>query len=243
MSNPWDRFDCKVVLGFTGLQERIPLLKAELERIGMPGAVVDWNVPNPYETFNFPFKNYKCSKWLLDHKAHMSTTLGHYRIVREALDLGQEHILVMEDDVRFLNDIDLLNDIVASLPDDYDLALFDHFCPGKVSGSKEYYEALGRSVKSGHWGVMPDCRSAGCYALSRRGMDHFIRILQSPAVENYPLLVVDNYWGDYLWQGYKRYFAYPNAAIQVKIGDPGVSSDLVFTKYELSGIRRSNYGD
>lgn len=46
---------------------------------------------------------------LLKHPNEYDCARNHYTIIKTAYDLGYEHILVMEDDIRFLKDANIFN--------------------------------------------------------------------------------------------------------------------------------------
>ena len=51
---------------------------------------------------------------------------AHYEIYKEALGLGYKRILVLEEDIVFLKDLLLMQQIFDSFPN-YDVVLFDKF--------------------------------------------------------------------------------------------------------------------
>ena len=99
----------------------------------------DWND-------NLPHLNARC-------------TYGHYFMIREAYELGYEKVLFIEDDIRFLKDVDMIENVLENLNFDtdpelntimYDWCLID----------KEYNA--------------PAYVLASCYALTRYGMKFFL---------------------------------------------------------------------
>lgn len=105
---------------------------------------------------------------ILPHK-NARCTYGHYFMIREAYELGYERVLFIEDDVRFLKDVDMIEHVLDNLNFDtdpelnaimYDWCLID----------KEYDEA-------------PVYVLASCYALTRHGMKYFIENYETEGKE------------------------------------------------------------
>jgi GR25 family glycosyltransferase involved in LPS biosynthesis len=94
---------------------------------------------------------------------------NHYSIIKQAYIRGLNSILIIEDDIFFHDDIDLLNDVIDNIPEDYDILKFynqryqkdnehikDYFISMDINNYQYYYH------------------STLCYALSRNGMKSLI---------------------------------------------------------------------
>lgn len=204
----WDRFDMVAVLSYTGYQDRQPALWAELERVGLKGRVEwFWNFPSPF-TERFA-NSVRVSGEIRDVNV-FNCAMGHYRIVKTAYLLGKSHLLVLEDDVRFVKDAALLERTVRTLPDDYDVAKLEWFfrTGGPVPAPDSPW--MDPRGKFSTWG--------GCAtAYSARGMEWKSRSMESAARYNdlHSLMwPSDAYETERNMRGMKLYVSYPCVATQ-----------------------------
>lgn len=93
---------------------------------------------------------------------------NHYTIIKTAYDLGYEHILVMEDDIRFLKDANIFNMYLKKIPNDYDVLQFGAFT---MEPDIEKY-LLDDELWFEHEDV--PAWNTSMYALSRRGMIYYL---------------------------------------------------------------------
>ena len=175
-----DIFDSIWCISFTGYPERKKGMESEFKRLGiLNSGVFNWR-------FTFPtiFDNilFDVTKKQLKHNdcinvSSMSCSLGHYGCIKTAYELGHEFALFMEDDIRFLKNVEDIDTIVKSIPPCADVVNFD-VLPTESRYTKDNYGALmEKNSYNDHffrydgeilWG-------ASCYALSRKAME---RILQ-----------------------------------------------------------------
>jgi len=193
--NPWDSFERKVVLAYTGNRQRIDLLTAEFARVGLTGVEVLWNFNDHYLKL---YENVKCVNFTPSWLALLNNALGHYRIIKSSYELGCRNCLIMEDDIRFLRDVTLLADILSDAPHDYEVLMLDSLGPAG-EGDKV----------SGYWRKVVNRTSAACYALDRRGMEKFIEIYENTI---YPS---DHNFNSKNFS--QIYYAFPNVARQVSV--------------------------
>ena len=73
---------------------------------------------------------------------------SHYSMVKECYDRGFKHILIMEDDIKFLKDNQTFCNYLNNIPNDYDLLQFGGFTADPNAKS-----ILQKSNKSGCAGV------------------------------------------------------------------------------------------
>lgn len=170
-SKIWDRFDMVIVLAYTGYQDRIPPLRAELERVGLAGrAELFWSFPSPFDT---RFANSIRLHGTIRKPSQFNEVMNHYRAMKTALELGKEHVLILEDDVRFVRDMGLLAAHVGGLPEDYDVAKFEWFCKGDP-----------KNVKRGDaWAPLSgfDTTGGAAVAYSARGLKWKTEAMERPA--------------------------------------------------------------
>lgn len=130
----WDRFDMVAVLAYTGYRDRREGLSAELKRIGLVDrAEWFWDFDNPFMT---RLANSLRVDGSIPTVGMFRCVMNHYRALKTAVDLGRAHVLVLEDDARFLLDEEALMNAVLSIPQDYDVAKFEWFPRGPL-GSAE----------------------------------------------------------------------------------------------------------
>ena len=206
----WDRFDHIAVQDFTGYGERRVDLEAELERVGLIDRTKTyWNYPTPYNAFLY--RNLRLNKDITN-EGTLDCTLGHYRILKTAYELGYGHLLVMEDDIRFLNDTELLNEIVNDLPEDYDFAKFEWY-----TRKFSHAEAVARPRIGKYWidGHGIKLLGTGMVAFSRKGMKWKIDRIESAFKPGQELHSIDIYdRPEFMDPTLKCYLALPLGGIQ-----------------------------
>lgn len=240
----WDCFDYIGVVCYTGYKDRVEELLPELERVGLKGkAHLHWDVPSAFrdKLFDAVGKTKFCSR-----PGCFNMTVAHYTIVKTAYELGCNNVLVMEDDMRFLKDVNAIDSLLYSIPLDYDHIMLDRnrLCTTDLKVFSSIPEGVGRYK----WIEFEESGSTGCYAMSRKGMSNYIRLIEEDIkignVHN-----PDHYFrrslnGRTYWDySYKRYFCYPNLAVQSIAGKNGSFSNLVDYWRNLSpaGIRPEDY--
>lgn len=236
----WDRFARKTLLTFTGYIEREPPIVSELERIGMKGVHVQWQFPNPFESVLLDnLKHERCLS-----VGYMNATMGHYRAIKTAYHLGLENCLVIEDDIRFLKDVSEIDRMVSSLPDDFDVAMFDVILLGiGDDGIKNYINAKkGRKVNDS-WSEFDRLRSQGCYALSRRAMKRYIWLNEASVTDpKIGKLRIGDHFMDrkYMGNDMKMYFPSKHIAIQRAIGKTNTNMKDM---YDGMDVEKSMYAE
>lgn len=104
----------------------------------------------------------------------LNVSLEHYTIIKMSYERGFNNVLILEDDVKFISDIDKLNEFMDNIPPDYDiLKLFYIFGPSEEGYGDKYFT----KKKVPNWGLI--CNS---YALSRKGMEEMIRIYEEKII-------------------------------------------------------------
>lgn len=116
----WDRFDAVAVLCTTVQMHRQEGLRAELARVGLLDRVEwFWDFDNP---FMVRLANNLKLAPTIKNMGGFRMNMNHYRAAKTMLELGRKHVLILENDVRFLKDVGALASGLASMPADYDLA-------------------------------------------------------------------------------------------------------------------------
>lgn len=232
----WDVFQRKVVLCYTGYKDRYESVRGELWRIGMRDVEYQFDFPSPLKdilkdninTTNFTSKI-----------GPFSCDIAHYSAIKQTYELGYENMLLMEDDIRFLRDTELIAAIVGTLPPDYDYAQFERAKPYEMPMDK--WLALKDSPHfNRYWIPFANLRGGGCYAMSREGMKHMIdefeRVFQSKTEK----LQSNDF---YVSRGHhlKRYFCYPSVAAQMVFSISNSDAIEYWRRNELDGLHFSEY--
>lgn len=181
---PWrDKFDRIWCVAFTGYRDRIPPLVDELWRVGIiDSGIFEWQFTYP-TCFNDMMydvtKAIGCNE--VDSKRVLSSVFGHYNCVKASLELGDRRILVVEDDVRFLKDLDKVADTVSAIRDDSDVILFDYFgvWHGNREESRKFFLDQKNDRVDGHFSRFHTMYSAACYSVNRKAMSNVIRRCES----------------------------------------------------------------
>jgi hypothetical protein len=159
----WDRFDAVAVLCSTNRLHRQDSIRAELSRVGLAGRVSwFWDFDNPFMVRLA--HNIRLASDVRDISCFRAT-MNHYRAVKTLLELGHSHVLVLEDDVRFLRDLDALSASLSAMPADYDMAKLEW--TGHLSRGKRSLPDI-----EGPWSRLSgfDTRCAAAIAYSANGM-------------------------------------------------------------------------
>lgn len=156
----WKRyFDQIYLISYTKNVEHRAIAEAELKRIGVESYQVKYSVDNKL------LDNLKESFNSMDIKKHaLYVTNTHYETIKEAYDLGYERILILEDDVVFLNDISKIKDeLDYALASNADISMYDYV---EYDTSHIEYDA---------W----LCQLSSAYSLDRRGMEYMFKNIES----------------------------------------------------------------
>ena len=229
----WRRFDYRAIALYTGNPDRGRKIKDELSRVELTDVVPFINAPTPYlKTLEGAVCRTKrnTGNWF-------AVTLKHQQMVRAAFDGGANFGLFMEDDIRFLKNIDSLSQALAVIPSDADIVLLDWFPLNHASQELEAY------ANEGLWWIPfhEDLRSCACYALSRKGMQAYLKCLEEPASGCSRLMVCDQYWKILSGTGtYKCYCANPCCCVQ-GYGSGTSNEQEMWRKYTACGVKRENY--
>jgi hypothetical protein len=151
----------------------------------------------------------------------------------------------MEDDIRFLKDLNRLEDVVNDVPADADIALFDVMRPQKIP-VPDFVRHLQSDRVGRFWVRFVNVRSAGCYSLGRKAMKRWIDALESPALgKGGKMRLADQYFNlAHTGLDLKAYHAAPVAARQVLIGSGASNSGFseLDEWYRSIGCDPGDYG-
>ena len=129
MEIDWNKyFDHIYVLSKPSSFDRRKILDKEFERIGLKNYQYCYGFENNLIDYSKYYNNDI-------KKEHIMTTIGHYSIIKTAYELGYENILIFEDDVRFLKDLNKIQeqlDIFQNEKDNIDFYYFDHIIVANI---------------------------------------------------------------------------------------------------------------
>jgi GR25 family glycosyltransferase involved in LPS biosynthesis len=139
----------------------------------------------------------------------MKIGFAHYMCIKEAYELGFNHVLILENDNIFLKDADRIEKILNDLPDDYDICLLDKI----PAVSAKYEDAVKNATNESFIDIDKKFYVlANCYALSRKGMEHVIKNQEKRLAISDTYLRFNNFMPEE--PGLKRYAAITTIAIQ-----------------------------
>ena len=235
----WNKFDFKTILFFSRNLKRQRRAVDELSRVGLHPIPL-WKAPNPYQRYIED----RINRQPANKGPYLDITLNHQQMVRLAYDSGAKRGLFMEDDICFLKDESKLKAIIDSLPDDADLAYLDWF-QTRHATDDACASLLNKDRIGGYWVNCGYMWSAACYSLSRRGMEEYLNLLESPAKDRTKrLMICDHHWKDLVSiEGIKAYCAVPCACIQGLPGGATPYENEIWRNYARSKIRREDYSD
>lgn len=105
---------------------------------------------------------------------------NHYAIVKICYVLGCNHCLILEDDILFRKNPEILQEYIENLPEDYDIAQFGGFTTD--NRIKNYCSNLNEeSGMNKYWCKHRNVGVWNCsmYALSRRGMEYYLLFMDN----------------------------------------------------------------
>ena len=234
----WNRFDYKIVLLYTGYQNRYTTIRRELERVGLDDVEPRWDCPSPLKNV---IRNGIETDKMNKNIGRMSCTLAHYLAIKTAFCLGKESVLIIEDDIRFRKNIREIEEVVESLPDDFDYAQLEYLKPYHTSISDFNAMLNGKFGKANeHWVRFDNLTGGGCYALSRKGMEFMINSIEKSLSSKTAPLKMNDF---YVSQAHEliKYCAVPSIAAQGCLGLSNSHVDGFWEVNEQVGIHFEDY--
>lgn len=108
----------------------------------------------------------------------LNCTLEHYKIIKTSYNLGYKNILIFEDDFMFNIDNKTVEYIFNNLPKDYDVIKF--FADNDKGSFVEYNVDIPKNELFNKVDNFTyNYSSTMCYALSRKGMEMFMKIYEN----------------------------------------------------------------
>lgn len=169
----WSRhFDAVFCLAHLQNTLRLRLIKSELERIGLLKSKVfqfEYTFQSKYCDILYAVlaRNGLCRKIL--RPKSLNATLGHYSCIKKSAALGYDRILIIEDDMRFLKDLDAIKTQLKDIPSNADVVLFDKFVPRNA----DWNEILEKNKVNRSFVSFEHMGSTGCCMLSKKAVLKF----------------------------------------------------------------------
>ena len=241
----WDSIDYVALSAYTEYRDRFYLIEKELSRVGVLDRVhVHWDYPSVFTEEQESHIN--LSPYGMKYKGTFAIAKSVYGILKTAYCLGSKNVLLMQDDIRFLKRLDLLEEAVTNIPTDADLVMLDCARPLSTSemqlGWKKYHENLDYSkVKFIPFDFLT---SEGCYIMSRKAMERYTKCVENIVRNGKPLEASDRYLSHkWLGEDLKFYFALPNVAVQGICGQNGshCSIEAYWRQKNEVGVRQEWY--
>ena len=242
MSITWSKyFDRIYCINFIDYDKRKKLMQFELKRTGiLDSGIFEWyttygnNLDKAYQKLIFnSFKTiYEKNPW-----TNVSAMFGHMGCIRDAIEKGYKHVLILEDDARFLKNLNQIEEVLDHRPEGYNIILYDKMLLRNVKKSQfkpinEYYSSFSFLY------------SAGCYQLDPKGMKRIIELFETIPQP------IDNYFGcafKELGEDIKACCSNTNLSIQIVFEDANnlkkiwKSARDVQSTYQTLGICFDNY--
>lgn len=237
-------FDHIYCIHYIPYTDRYAKCLAELTRVGIRNSgVFSWKITWDSPLFD---KFYQVCN-AAPSVGCMKVGFSHYMCIKEAYELGFNHVLILENDNIFLKDVDEIERILNDLPEDYDICFLDKI-PSKTA---KYEEAIVNDKVNDSF-IDIDKKFyvlANCYALSRKGMEHVLKSQERR------LAISDSYLrfsaSNPEEPGLKRYAAIKTIAIQnpnfaaesenekLRKEKPGINSNI--DDYKRIGVKFEDY--
>lgn len=175
MKLPFEKIYC---LHLVEASERYTNVLKECERINLENEVNFWYtskkpinaiIGNHIETLHDGYYDRRFKINPYTYGACFDCAYNHYSIIKQAYIRGINSILIFEDDICFNYDVNLLDNIINNIPNDYDVLKFYNTCYDKQNNiDNGYFEIINeQNIKLYYHSTL-------CYALSRKGMEALI---------------------------------------------------------------------
>lgn len=208
-------FDQIYLITYVRNKDKLEYQLSELERIGFNDPInIKYSV-----NYNDNVINNKYSQ-LSDREIYVSLT--HYQAIKEAYELGYNHILILEDDNCWLKDIYKIQSIIQTSYN-YDYVNYSSILEYNLDNSPSY---------------QINVKGANCYSLSRIAMKWFIDIIEYNGIygiDNFMLFFDNN-----LWNGALLY--YPPIELYIPPTDMSIClTEHICTQDNLMYINWTNH--
>lgn len=170
------KFDEIFVVHLANCYDRYEVFTKEFERIGITPTIW-WTTKHPWSTkisdiFKDSIKDNYYDKIFNDGNEEVygnvyNCTLAHYDIIKTSYERGLNRILICEDDIKFCENLEIIEWYFNNFPDDFDVIKY-------VSSYNIYTNNIGFTTN-----VKYDNYNTLCYCLSRKGMKYYIDFIDN----------------------------------------------------------------
>ena len=169
-------FDKICCIHYLPYKERYGDIRRELDRVGILSSEnFEWHftVDNAWNVFlsNILLRNKLA--WALTPSA-LCVALEHYQIIKKFYEIGCDNVLILENDIVFLKDLDIVKKYMENIPSGADIALFDYFIHCDDVEFKRYRA----DAVNGYFARYDKLMAASCYMLSRKAMSELIPLYE-----------------------------------------------------------------
>ena len=124
MTINWNNYvDHIYTISFTkNYPERINKLDKELEFLDIKDSgiySIFYNIQSPLPFYKLMYNNMNHSVSAENYGEYVPKTFAHYKCIREAYELHYDHIMILEDDVVFLKNKELIKEYLDNIPEEY----------------------------------------------------------------------------------------------------------------------------
>lgn len=180
----WKRFFDRIFcVHYVEYKQREAHIKNELKRIGISDSgILEWRYTYKNEFEQNLAKYLRVSACSLIGPLFIETK----RIIAQSLYEGYKRILVIEDDVSFLNDTNVIDSILEDMPEDANVIQFTkmtNMIPARIM--KWNYLVANKKINDSY--VIADGNvfwDGGCYALSRKGMEMLDKVMSKDLINS-----------------------------------------------------------
>lgn len=159
-------------------EQRFKRIQNELKRIGILNTdIFSWKFTTdiPFYSIIQKYSNHRHNQ-VKNEIGMFACAMAHYEIYKEAFYLNYNRILVLEEDVIFLKDINLIEKLLDHMPKT-DVILFDKFCFNKyiyINHLQNAYYNYNEYYKLFDKNCIAYC-SGACYSLNKLAYSTFIK--------------------------------------------------------------------
>lgn len=211
MNINWSKYvDHIFTISFTkNYPERINKLNKELEYLDILNSgiySIFYNIHSPLPFYQLMHEHMHHSASTDKYDEYVPKTFAHYKCIREAYELHYDHILVLEDDIIFLKNKELIQEYLDNIPEEYDLILLAFYGDQEPRSSiNGYYQYMCNYVDN----YLYPAFGASMYLMSYQGMEKWLN-----KFENEQFTCIDFWHFGFNIETDKLYKSYEQLSIQ-----------------------------
>lgn len=245
-------FDAIYCLSLADNLKRREFLSDELNRVGiLNSGIFHWKITvvNNFYKYIWTNKDFNLNKYwgnVTGNNSALNCSMGHYELYRELQALGYKRVLILEDDVCFLNNLDEICEILEFIPDDYDICLLDKFLCEPLA-RKEYFNEINKMKVNAcffNYDNIP-LSSCGLFAVSEKAINALVEkhenSIEPP--DHYTNRITFRNGKPLIYEdGLKRYCSIKNVAIQnANLNPPSKHKHLQIAYQGIINLEEYNY--